>query len=110
MKKNINLLLLFITLGITAIAFGAEPNSENIGQTTSLAAQTTPKALPDYDYHLTVFYVLCTLMIILIIAIVVLSTTISTFVKSPYFQEKLKKKNERDRGVLTNVILITYNL
>lgn len=106
MNKYFKHLLFFVAFFLNSTVFGAVPTADSTGNNLKQPAETISGAMPDYDYHLTIFYVLCTLMIILIIAIIVMSTTISTLVKSPYFQEKLKKKNEKESNTIKTAILI----
>jgi cytochrome c oxidase cbb3-type subunit 3 len=105
MRKYITRLFLLLYIFFNATVCGAETTTAASG-TSASSAVALPVSMPDYDYHLTIFYVLCSLMVILIIAIIVLSTAISTLVKSPYFQEKLKKKNERETNGLKTFVLI----
>ncbi len=106
MNKYFKHLLFFVAFFLNLTVFGAVPAADSTGNNLTQPTATISAAMPDYDYHLTIFYVLCTLMVILIIAIIVMSTTISTLVKSPYFQEKLKKKNEKESNTIKTAILI----
>ncbi|MNJ85309.1 Cbb3-type cytochrome c oxidase subunit CcoP2 [compost metagenome] len=67
--------------------------------------------LPDYHSNITIFYALIGLIIVLLIAIILMSNSILTFVKSDLFKEKLKQdENKKDSGGLTNLLIITVAL
>lgn len=61
--------------------------------------------IPDYKGNLTIFYALGTLMIILLFAIILMSNSILSFVKSDLFKKKLK-----DQENLTKFLLILITL
>nr|WP_294861896.1 cbb3-type cytochrome c oxidase N-terminal domain-containing protein [uncultured Fluviicola sp.] len=68
-------------------------------------AQKEVELLPDYKGNLTVFYALGTLMVILLFAIILMSNSILTFVKSDLFKKKL-----RDQENLTKILVILITL
>lgn len=49
--------------------------------------------VPDYDWNLNMFYVLCTLTVLLLISIIVMSGTVTRMIKSDFFQKKLRERN-----------------
>lgn len=61
--------------------------------------------LPDYKGNLTIFYALGTLMIVLLFAIILMSNSILSFVKSDLFKKKL-----RDQENLTKFLVILITL
>lgn len=63
------------------------------------------KLIPDYKGNLTIFYALGTLMIILLLAIILMSSSILSFVKSDVFKQKL-----RDQQNLTKLLIILVSL
>ncbi|WP_300666440.1 c-type cytochrome [Fluviicola sp.] len=79
------------------------PGKENPGDPVEL--------LPDYHSNLTIFYALIGLIVVLLIAIILMSSSILTFVKSDLFKAKLKEEeNKKDSGGLTNLVLIIVGL
>lgn len=54
----------------------------------------------DYEWNLNMFYILCTLMIILLIAIIVISGTVTRMIKSDFFQKKLRERNNTLNTIL----------
>jgi cytochrome c oxidase cbb3-type subunit 3 len=74
--------------------------------TAAPGTATTPVAkVPDYNGNLTLFYWLITSIVVLLIAIIILSTSITTLVRSDYFREKIKD-NEQAAKVLKTMLLI----
>ncbi|WP_430402982.1 cbb3-type cytochrome c oxidase N-terminal domain-containing protein [Fluviicola sp.] len=67
--------------------------------------QTEVELLPDYKGNLNIFYALGTLMIILLLAIILMSSSILSFVKSDLFKKKL-----RDQENLTKFLIIIISL
>lgn len=61
--------------------------------------------IPDYKGNLTIFYALGSLMIILLLAIILMSSSILSFVKSDLFKKKL-----RDQENLTKFLVIVITL
>lgn len=75
---------------------------------TDVTGPTTEKEvklLPDYKGNLTIFYALGTLTIILLLAIILMSNSILSFVKSDVFKQKLK-----DQQNLTKLLVILISL
>ncbi len=56
----------------------------------------------DYDWNLKMFYVLCILTVVLLIAIIVMSGTVTRMIKSDFFQKKLR---ERDNSLKTILLV-----
>lgn len=54
----------------------------------------------DYDWNLKMFYILCTLTVILLIAIIVMSGTVTRMIKSDFFQKKLRERNQSLKTLL----------
>ena len=63
------------------------------GTATGAAGTTSPEVAttPDYNENLTLFYWLFTSIVILLIAIIVMSTSITGLVKSDYFKKKIEE-------------------
>lgn len=59
------------------------------------------KVIPNYQENLTVFYALGGLMIVLLLAIILMSNSILTFVRSDVFKQNLK-----DQDKLTKILLL----
>jgi cytochrome c oxidase cbb3-type subunit 3 len=86
----------------------APPAATPAGGDATAAAGTpaTPVAtVPDYHGNLTLFYWLITSIVVLLIAIIILSTSITTLVRSDYFRKKIKD-NEQTAKVLKSMLLI----
>jgi cytochrome c oxidase cbb3-type subunit 3 len=77
----------------------------DVNGTTATDGTTSPQPLlvPDYEGNLTLFYWLLTGIIVLLIAIIVMSGSISSLVRSDYF---IKKLNEQKNTKTLSVILI----
>lgn len=63
--------------------------------TNASATDPLVKVVPDYKANLKLFYWLLAGTLLLLIAILVVSTSIITLVKSDYFQQKLRNKNNQ---------------
>jgi cytochrome c oxidase cbb3-type subunit 3 len=86
----------------------APPTTAPAGGDATAAAGTpaTPVAtVPDYHGNLTLFYWLITSIVVLLIAIIILSTSITTLVRSDYFRKKIKD-NEQTAKVLKSMLVI----
>jgi cytochrome c oxidase cbb3-type subunit 3 len=59
--------------------------------------------VPDYNENLTLFYWLFGSIVVLLIAIIILSTSITTLVKSDYFKKKLAEKT-KEKGESSNPV------
>lgn len=76
--------------------------------TTATGGPTTQEEvtlIPDYKGNLNIFYALGTLMIILLLAIILMSSSILSFVKSDLFKKKL-----RDQENLTKFLILLITL
>lgn len=78
-------------------------------QVTDPSKNPEIELLPDYDQNLNLFYALGTLIIILLLAIILMSNSILTFVKSDIFKDKLKNQS-KDNGGLTKMILVLISV
>lgn len=56
--------------------------------------------VPDYDGNLTIFYVMCTLTVFLLIAIIVMSGTITRLVKSDFFKKRIRENADTIKTIL----------
>lgn len=74
--------------------------------TTSEKPIETVNAGPDYNENLTLFYWFLTAIIIQLIAIIVISSSISTFVRSDFFKKKIKENEGRIAGKLKTLVVI----
>lgn len=66
------------------------------------------KTVPDYEGNLTIFYWLFTFMVLLIITILLMANSITSFVKSDFFQKKLK--DQKENGNTLGMILLIVAL
>lgn len=64
-----------------------------------------PEVVPNYKENLTMLYALGGLMIVLLLAIILMSNSILTFVKSDIFKKKLK-----DQENLTKILILLINV
>ena len=67
--------------------------------------KTEVVTVPDYDQNLDLFYALLAVTIILLIAIIIMAGTVTRFVKSDFFKEKLKNK---DQIVKTLILFVLF--
>ena len=74
--------------------------------TTSEALSPVVKIVPNYKENLKLFYWLITAMIALLLAIVMVASSIISFVKSDYFREKLKAKEAKNNNSLMAIALL----
>ncbi len=74
-------------------------------ETGSPTATDEVTLIPDYKGNLTVFYALGTLMIVLLLAIILMSSSILSFVKSDVFKKKL-----RDQENLTKILIVLITI
>lgn len=72
---------------------------------TDPTAPKEVKLIPDYKGNLTIFYALGTLMIVLLLAIILMSSSILSFVKSDVFKQKL-----RDQEKLSKLLILLIGL
>lgn len=66
------------------------------------------KYVPNYQKNLTIFYWFITLTIILLLAIIVLSGSISSLIKSDYFKERIGKKKDGGSALLSVLLLVGF--
>jgi cytochrome c oxidase cbb3-type subunit 3 len=84
----------------------APPVAATVGTDSTAGTAAAPIAtVPDYTGNLTLFYWLLTAIFVLLIAIIIMSTSITTLIRSDYFKKKLKE-NEQTSNVLKSIILI----
>jgi cytochrome c oxidase cbb3-type subunit 3 len=76
--------------------------------TTGTAEASSPTVIvPNYEENLTLFYWLLVSALVLLIGIIVMSTSITTLIKSDYFQKKLaEKKESNNSGVITTIAVL----
>jgi cytochrome c oxidase cbb3-type subunit III len=76
---------------------------------TEVTGDLTPgkevKLIPDYKGNLTIFYALGTLMIILLLAIILMSSSILSFVKSDVFRQKLREQEHLNKLLILLISL-----
>lgn len=68
--------------------------------------ETPVTLVPDYKGNLSIFYALLGLMVVLLLAIILMTNSILTFIRSDIFKAKLKAKEESGSGNMMSVILI----
>jgi cytochrome c oxidase cbb3-type subunit 3 len=64
------------------------------------------KLVPDYKGNLNIFYALFGLMIVLLLAIILMTNSILTFIRSDLFKTKMHAKDETKGGNLGSALLI----
>jgi cytochrome c oxidase cbb3-type subunit 3 len=62
--------------------------------------------VPDYNQNLTLFYWLTLSIVVLLIGIIVMSTSITTLVKSDYFKKKLEENKSNNTGTVASVVAL----
>lgn len=70
----------------------------------SSSGEKTITLVPDYKSNLNIFYALLTLMVVLLVAIILMSNSILTFVRSDLFKTKIKAKD----GNTPNLLLLLF--
>lgn len=98
-KEEIDAILNYVD---TYVPPAAAPAGTDATTGTAAAPIAT---VPDYNGNLTLFYWLLTAIVVLLIAIIVMSTSITTLVRSDYFRDKLKENGQSSK-VLKAIILI----
>lgn len=90
---------------ILAYVDGWEPPVET--STANNTNGTTAEAVivPNYDQNLDLFYALIVVTIVLLIAIIIMAGTVTRFVKSDFFKDKLKNK---ENVVKTLVLFVLF--
>jgi cytochrome c oxidase cbb3-type subunit 3 len=77
---------------------------------TSTPGNPDPKSevtyVPDYNENLTLFYWLFGSIVVLLFAIIIMSTSITTLVKSDYFKKKLAEKGTDSSIPMTTILAI----
>lgn len=68
----------------------------------------TVKYVPNYKRNLTIFYWLIGLTGVLLLAIILISGSISTLIKSDYFKERLAKAKDSGTTALSVILLIGF--
>ena len=79
-----------------------------IAQSQDGAAAVIAEPITNYEENLTLFYWLSTSILVLLISIVVLSSSITTLVKSDYFKKKMAEKTKLGTGALNVVLIIGF--
>jgi cytochrome c oxidase cbb3-type subunit 3 len=79
-----------------------------IAQSQDGAAAVIAEPITNYEENLTLFYWLSTSILVLLISIVVLSSSITTLVKSDYFKKKMAEKTKLGTGSLNVVLIIGF--
>lgn len=85
-----------------------QPPIETTASTPNGTEATSPVVIvPNYEENLTLFYWLLVSALVLLIGIIVMSTSITTLIKSDYFQKKLtEKKENKNSGIITTVAVL----
>lgn len=87
----------------------AEPKAD--GETVAGSEQAVEiKYVPNYQKNLTIFYWFIGLTIILLIAIIVMSGSISTLIKSDYFKDRIGKTKNGGDSALSILLLVGFFL
>ena len=94
-NEELDVILNYIDTYAPAAASAAAPADGATAGATDPNANVT--FVPDYNENLTLFYWLFGSIVVLLIAIIIMSTSITTLVKSDYFKKKLEEKS-KDNG------------
>lgn len=84
------------------------PPVETVATAEGATGTAEVKYVPDYKKNLKIFYWFVGLTIILLVAIVIISGSISTLIKSDYFKERIGKDKNGTSTVLSIVLLIGF--
>lgn len=68
------------------------------------------KSTPDYAGNLELFYMLLACTFVLLVAILLMSNSIISLVKSDYFKKKLQEQNSKSKNLKTLLIVFTVGL
>lgn len=83
---------------------------ETTGTTATGGSVPTPTEnivyVPDYNQNLTLFYWLTLSIFVLLTGIIVMSTSITTLVKSDYFKKKIEENKSKGSGTVATVIAL----
>lgn len=82
------------------------PAAATTGATEGTATATEVVVKPDYNENLTLFYWLFTGIAVLIIAILIISNSIKTLIKSDYFKKKLEEQASKKSSTTTTLITV----
>lgn len=77
-----------------------------VQKTDTVAGTEVVKMVPNYKANQTAFFFLISMTIILLLAIILIAGSITTFIKSDYFKEKIRKKEERDNAFKNTIMLL----
>jgi cytochrome c oxidase cbb3-type subunit III len=69
-------------------------------------AEKTVVTVTNYNENLTLFYWLIASIIVLLVAIIIMSTTITSLVRSDYFKRKLGENKESGNGIITTIVAL----
>jgi cytochrome c oxidase cbb3-type subunit 3 len=76
-----------------------------VSDSTSVAGEPL-NVKPNYEDNLTMFYWLLGLMVVLLLAIILLTSSIMTFIKSDVFKKKLKEKEEKEGSNIGKIVTL----
>jgi cytochrome c oxidase cbb3-type subunit III len=68
--------------------------------------EKTVVTVTNYNENLTLFYWLIASIIVLLVAIIIMSTTITSLVRSDYFKRKLGENKENSNGIITTIVAL----
>lgn len=75
-------------------------------KTGDLATTAEVKVVPNYEENLNIFYALLLVTVVLILAILMLTNSIMSLIKSETFKNKLKEKEKNDDSNLGKIVTI----
>jgi cytochrome c oxidase cbb3-type subunit 3 len=77
--------------------------------TTTAGTPMEPIAtVPDYNGNLTLFYWLITAIVVLLISIIVMSTSITSLVRSDYFRKKLHENGQSSKIIKAIILILGF--
>lgn len=104
-KEEVDAILDYVD-NYTAAAPADPGGKTNAGSTAT--DTTSAELIPNYNENLTLFYWLSISILVLLIAIVVVSSSITTLIKSDYFKKKLNEKNAQSSKLPSIIAVIGF--
>jgi cytochrome c oxidase cbb3-type subunit 3 len=100
-NEEIDQILDYVDNYVAAPAAATSPTA-----TAGAAAAVEVKIVPNYEENLNIFYALLAVTLVLILAILMLTNSIMSLIKSDVFKNKLKEKEDKNGSNLGKIITI----
>lgn len=84
----------------------AEASAAPATATSTTGTAATVETTPNYKSNLNLFYFLLAGSIVLLIAIIVMSTSITTLVRSNYFRKRIEENSKKDTTPLATILAL----